>query len=107
MARETTVVQTLVEIADTLVDDYDLIEVLVRLTERCVDHLGASAAGVMLAAPDGELRLTASSSETMRLLELYELQAEEGPCFDAFLTGAPVGDENLRSGTGRWPRFAT
>ena len=61
----------------------------------------------MLASPNGELRLVASSSEAMRVLELFELQAREGPCLDAFRSGEPVAHETLHSGTGRWPQFAT
>ena len=106
MTREADVVQSLVEMADTLVDDYDVVDLLTGLTSRCVNLLGASAAGVMLASPKGSLGLVASSSEAMRLLELFELQAQEGPCLDAFRTGEPVGHENLQAGSGRWPSFA-
>ena len=106
MTREADVVQSLVEMADTLVDDYDVVDLLTGLTDRCVNLLGASAAGVMLASPKGSLGLVASSSEAMRLLELFELQAQEGPCLDAFRTGEPVGHENLQAGSGRWPSFA-
>jgi GAF domain-containing protein len=92
--------------ADTLVDDYDVIDLLTGLADRCVSLLGASAAGVMLASPEGDLRLVASSSEAMRVLEVFELQAREGPCLDAYSSGARVEHENLRAGTGRWPRFS-
>jgi GAF domain-containing protein len=68
--------------------------------------LGAAAAGVMLASASGGLRLVASSSEVMRVLELFELQASEGPCLDAFRTGVAVEHEVLRPGAGRWPRFS-
>jgi GAF domain-containing protein len=91
--------------ADTLVDDYDVVDLLTGLTDRCVALLGISAAGVMLASPTGRLGLAASSSEAMRLLELFELQAQEGPCLDAFRTGEPVGHENLGAGSDRWPSF--
>ena len=107
MTRESDVVRSLVEMADTLVEDYDVVELLTRLTDRCVNLLGVSAAGVMLASPSGSLGLVASSSEAMRLLELFELQAEQGPCFDAFLSGEPVRQENLVADAGRWPVFAT
>jgi GAF domain-containing protein len=107
MTREADVVQSLVDLADTLVTDYDVVDLLTGLTDRCVEVLGAAAAGVMLASTSGELRLVASSSETMRVLEVFELQAEEGPCLDAFRTGERVEHENLRAGAGRWPRFAT
>ena len=106
MTREADVVRSLVEMADTLVEDYDVVDLLTGLADRCVDLLGVSAAGVMLASPAGGLGLVASSSEAMRLLELFELQAQEGPCLDAFRTGEPVGHENLEAGAGRWPSFS-
>ncbi len=91
--------------ADTLVDDYDVVDLLTGLTDRCVHLLGASAAGVMLSHPYGRLGLVASSSETMRLLELFELQAQEGPCMDAYHSGERVGHEILDAESGRWPSF--
>ena len=106
MTREADVVRSLVEMAGTLVEDYDVVDLLTGLADRCVSLLGVSAAGVMLVSPAGSLGLVASSSEAMRLLELFELQEQEGPCFDAFRTGEPVGHENLESGAGRWPSFS-
>jgi GAF domain-containing protein len=106
MTREADVVRSLVEMADTLVDDYDVVDLLTGLADRCVSLLDVSAAGVMLASPSGGLGLVASSSEAMRLLELFELQAEEGPCLDAFRHGERVGQENLQAGAGRWPQFS-
>src|SRR5690242_12380754 len=107
MTREADVVQSLVDLADTLVADYDVVDLLTSLTDRCVQVLGAAAAGVMLVSPSGDLRLVASSSEAMRVLELFELQAKEGPCLEAFRTGERVAHERLRAGSGRWPHFAT
>jgi GAF domain-containing protein len=106
MTSEALRVRTLVELADTLVDDFDVVELLTLLTDRCVEVLDITAAGLMLAAPDGDLRVVASSSEAMRTLELFELQAEEGPCLDSFRTGEPVVNQNLARVNGRWPRFA-
>ncbi|MEA3020090.1 MAG: hypothetical protein QOI47_1614 [Actinomycetota bacterium] len=106
MPREAALVRTLVELADTLVDDFDVVELLSRLADRCVDVLDVAAAGLMLAAPDGELRVMASSSEAMRLLELFELQSQEGPCLDCYRTGEPVLNQDLATVNGRWPRFA-
>ncbi len=106
MNRESAVVRALVEMADTLVDDYDVVDLLTGLTDRCVSLLGVSAAGVMLASPEGGLGLAASSSEAMRLLELFELQEREGPCLDAFRTGEQTGQVQLEAGTGRWPSFS-
>ena len=106
MTREADVVRSLVEMAETLVDDYDVIDLLTGLADRCVSLLSVTAAGVMLASPAGTLGLAASSSEAMRLLELFELQAQEGPCLDAFRSGEPTGHEDLEAGSGRWPLFS-
>ncbi len=107
MPKEALLVRTLVELADNLVDDFDLVELLSLLADRCVDILGVSAAGVMLATPEGDLRVVASSSEAMRVLELFELQSDEGPCLDCHRSGeAVLLDEDLAAAGGRWPRFA-
>jgi GAF domain-containing protein len=106
MPRETILARTLVELADTLVADFDVVELLTLLADRCVDVLDVGAAGLMLVAPEGDLRVMASSSEAMRLLELFELQAQEGPCLDCFRTGQPVVNQDLASANGRWPRFS-
>src|ERR1700730_18021774 len=106
MAREADVARSLVEMANTLVDDFDVVDLLTGLADRCVSLLGVSAAGVMLASPAGRLGLVASSSEAMRLLELFELQAQEGPCLDALRSGQPIAQQELRAGSGRWPSFS-
>jgi transcriptional regulator with GAF, ATPase, and Fis domain len=97
---------TFVELADTLIDDFDVIEFLHLLTGRCVELLEASAAGLMLADSTNELRVMASSSERARLLELYELQNAEGPCLECYRTGMPVAIPDLDREEHRWPRFA-
>jgi len=104
--REALLARTLVELADTLVADFDVVELLSRLADRCVEVLEVGAAGLMLAGPDGELRVMASSSEAMRVLELFELQAREGPCLDCYRSGEAVVDTNLASAARRWPSFA-
>src|SRR3954462_5675231 len=106
MPREAILARMLVELADTLVADFDVVEVLTRLTDSCVDVLDVGAAGIMLVAPEGNPRVMASSSETMRVLELFELQSQEGPCMDCYRTGEPVVNQNLATVDGRWPRFA-
>lgn len=105
MPQEMLLVRTLVELADSLVDDFDVVELLSHLVERCVEVVGVAAAGVMLAAPEGDLRVVASSSETMRVVELFELQSDEGPCLDCYRTGAAVLNQDLSTVHGRWPRF--
>jgi GAF domain-containing protein len=106
MPREGLLARALVELADTLVADFDVVELLTMLADRCVDVLGVAAAGLMLVAPDGDLRVMASSSDAMRILELFELQAREGPCLDCYLSGEPVMDQDLTLALSRWPRFA-
>ncbi|HTW07901.1 MAG TPA: GAF and ANTAR domain-containing protein [Acidimicrobiales bacterium] len=106
MPTEVQLARTLVELADTLVADFDVVELLTRLTDSCVEMLEVGAAGLMLAGPNGELRVMASSSEAMRVLELFELQAEEGPCLDCYRSGKPVMGRDLAVVTSRWPRFS-
>jgi GAF domain-containing protein len=107
MTRDAKFARTLVELADTLVVGFDVVELLTVLAHRCVEVLDVEAAGLMLVAPDGDLRVMASSSEAMRLLELFELQAQEGPCLDCYRTGKPVVNQDLAIVNGRWPRFAS
>lgn len=106
MPRESLLARTFVELSDTLVADYDVVEVLVLLTDRCVELLGVDAAGIMLVAPEGDLRVMASSSEAMRVLELFEVQSQEGPCLDCYRTAAAVVNQDLGTVNGRWPRFS-
>jgi GAF domain-containing protein len=94
-----------VEMADTLVDDFDVIDFLHVLTERCVQLLGVSAAGLLLTDGQDQLQVVAASSERTRLLELFQLQTDQGPCVDCFHTGQPVSVPDLPS-AGRWPRFS-
>ena len=90
MPREVNLAHAFVELADTLVADFDVVDFLHVLASRCVELLGVQAAGLMLADQRGQLRLVASSSEQSRLLELFELEIEEGPCLTCFETGQPT-----------------
>src|SRR5271170_7013291 len=96
---------TFVELTDTMVADFDVIDFLHVLTSRSVDLLNVSAAGLLLADPHGELRVVAASSEAARLLELFQLQGDQGPCLDCFRSGHPVTSADLTTEQ-RWPRFA-
>ena len=100
--------QTFVELADTLVAGYDLMEFLQTLTERCVELLEVDAAGLLLVGADGALRLVAASTEQARMVELLQLQHDEGPCPDSFRTGRAVivSDIGSPEAAARWPRFA-
>lgn len=105
-AREAWLAATLVELADTLVDEFDMVDFLSLLAQRCVELFGAVEAGLMLVDPAGNLRYMASSSERAKILELFELQSEEGPCLDCFRTGEQVVNQCLTDPSGRWPRFS-
>jgi transcriptional regulator with GAF, ATPase, and Fis domain len=98
--------ETFVELTDTMVADFDVIDFLQVLTDRSVQLLEVAAAGLLLADPRGELRVIAASSEAARLLELFQLQNDQGPCLECFRSGQPVSVADLTAEAGRWPRFA-
>ena len=98
--------EAFVELADTLVAGFDVIDFLHLLTDRSVELLDASAAGLLLADPRGELRVVAASSEQVRLLELFQLQNDQGPCLDCYRTGQPVAEADLSTADKRWPHFS-
>src|SRR5438477_1054553 len=104
--RELWLAQTFVELADTLVDDFDVVDFLSFLAVRCQELFAPSEVAFVIADQSGILRVLASSSERLRLLELLELQNEEGPCLDAFRTSSPLLNQAL-VGDQRWPRFST
>jgi GAF domain-containing protein len=98
--------RTLVELADTLVADFDVVETLTLLVDRCVDVLEVQAAGLLLCAPEGDLRVMATSCESVHALLTLEVRSQEGPCFDCYRTGQPVVNQDLASVDDRWPGFA-
>ena len=97
--------QVFVELADTLVEEFDVVDLMHVLTERTVELLEADAAGLMLADQRGELQLMACTLERARMLELFELQIQEGPCSESFLTGAAITNVDLSEAYERWPVF--
>ena len=97
--------EAFVELTDTMVADFDLIDFLHVLTGRSVALLNVSAAGLLLADPRGELRVVAASSEAARVLELFQLQSDQGPCLDCYRNGEPVAAADLGTDQ-RWPEFA-
>ena len=98
--------ETFVELTDTMVVGFDMIDFLHVLTNRSVQLLDVSAAGLMLADPRGELRVIAASSEAARLLELFQIQNDQGPCLECFRSGEPVHAADLATAARRWPQFA-
>jgi len=100
--------ETFVELADTLVAGYDLMEFLQTLTERCVELLEVNAAGLLLADAGNALQVVAASTEQARIIELFQIQMNEGPCLDCYRDGQAVivGDIRTEQAAARWPRFA-
>jgi hypothetical protein len=104
--RELRIAETFVELADTLVADFDVIEFLHLVTTRCVELVDVAATGVVLADPGGSLMAIAASDERARLLELFEMQNDEGPCRDCYQLGGAVVNIDLAAAADRWPHFA-
>nr|MDP9168334.1 transcriptional regulator [Actinomycetota bacterium] len=103
--RETRVLDAVVTLVDSLLADFDVVELLTDLTGRCTALLDVAAAGLLLADPRHHLHLMAATSEASHDLELFQLQADEGPCLDCYATGAPVSVADLAAHQQRWPRF--
>jgi GAF domain-containing protein len=106
--REQSVSRAFVMLADTLVDEYDVIDLLDRLVGYSVELLAADAAGIVLADAHGRLRAVAASSEDAQLMELLQLQSDQGPCLDCVRSGSPVNviDLTVPAAADRWPVFA-
>ncbi|PPK65166.1 GAF and ANTAR domain-containing protein [Actinokineospora auranticolor] len=104
-AREALLLGAFVRMADTLVDDYDVVEMLHELVGYCVSLLDSAAAGLVLSDQRGGLQVLASSTDETRLLELFQVQIREGPCLDCIGAGEPVRVPDLAAERARWPRF--
>ena len=103
--REGAVVEMFLSFADTLVDDYDVVDLLDQLANACVRLLDVTATGLLLDDQHGQLTLVASSSEESRLLEIFQLQNNQGPCLDCVRSRAIVSSDDLNGDSGRWPIF--
>lgn len=104
--RETRVLDAVVTLVDSLLDDFDIVDLLTELTERSADLLDVAAAGFLLADPIDRLRLVAATTEQVHALELFQLQADEGPCVECYRSGEPVSVADLSAVDDRWPHFA-
>lgn len=98
--------ETFVQVADTLVDEFDLIDFLTLVTERAAELAGSSASGLLLSDEYGRLQFMAASTESARIVELFQVQREEGPCQDCFREGTAISEAELEKATHRWPHFA-
>jgi GAF domain-containing protein len=105
LSREQRLNSAFVAVADTLVDDYDIIDLLHTLVETCAGVLDVDAVGIMLADGDDRLQLLASTSEETDFVEIMQLDAGAGPCVECFHTGQVVSVDDIAASAGRWPEF--
>jgi transcriptional regulator with GAF, ATPase, and Fis domain len=103
--RSVALAEVFVALADTLVDDYDVVDLMDRLVHACVELFDIAAAGLLLVDQRGGLQVVASTSEQARVLELFQLQSEEGPCLDCVALGQAITVGDLDDERKRWPRF--
>lgn len=104
--RDARLGRAFVEIAESLVNGFDVVELLEDLAQICVDLLGVSAAGIVLSDQRGRLRVMGASSEEAWLLELLEVQNDEGPCLECYRSGAPLAVIAEPELARRWPLIA-
>ncbi|WP_369138929.1 GAF and ANTAR domain-containing protein [Modestobacter versicolor] len=106
MTPEARMAEVFVELADTLVDSFDVVDFLHVVTERCVELLPCDAAGMLLGDQRGGLRVVAATTREVERLEVYQLQQDEGPCLDSFSTGELIANVDLVHPDDRWPVFS-
>jgi len=105
-SREARVASVFASLADTLVDDYDVVDLLQTLVDACRELLGVTEAGILLTdGQSGELEMIASTSEATRLVEVMQLAAHGGPCIDCFRAGAAVSVPDIRVHHPGWESF--
>ena len=97
--------ETFVKLADTLIDEYDVVDLLQFLVDTCRDVLDTTAAGILLADARGELEVVASTSEASRLVEVMQLSAEQGPCIESFRSGRRVSVPDIETCKDEWWQF--
>jgi GAF domain-containing protein len=105
LSREALMIRAFVGLADILVDDYDIIDLLDRLAVHSVELLAADAAGILLGDAESNLRVVATTNEQSEWMELLQLEADEGPCVDCYRSGSPVSVSDLADAGLRWPQF--
>src|ERR1700760_3411068 len=104
--RERAIIDSFISFSDRLVDDFDVLDLTIQLTEDCARLMDVAAAGLLLADAGGVLHLLAATSEHARSLEVFQLQREEGPCLDCYSAGTAISVTDLSASADRWPRFA-
>jgi GAF domain-containing protein len=105
LTREGQLVDAFATLADTLIDNYDAVDLMQTLVENCRDILDVTAAGILLANSDGNLEVVASTSEASRLVEFMQLSAQAGPCIECITTGQQISVPDISKSPEKWRLF--
>lgn len=105
LSREERINEAFLKVADTLMDSYDIVDLLSTLVHECADLLGRQAGGIMIVDVAGDLELLASTSEAAEFVEVMQIAAGRGPCVECFDTGKPVAVPDISTAGERWPQF--
>jgi phosphoserine phosphatase RsbU/P len=89
----------LVDFARTLTSDFSIQTILDHLVDHVVEVIPVDGAGVLLMVSDTEHHFVAASDDVILDVEALQMDLQEGPCLQAYRTGAHVAVRDLARDT--------